>query len=261
MAEATLQKVPANVGSYTHGAFVWHEFGAQDLVAAQRFYGELFGWTFQSLPMGDMVYHMIHLGDQGIGGMYQVPAGTELPTSWLGSVSVTDVDAAVKIAEGLGGKVIYGPMDIEGIGRYATILDPEGAVIGLFRSLHGDPDTSTPKVGEFCWDGLLSKDLTAAADFYKAVIGWSTSQAWEGSGEKVFKMGDKMEASLAEAKEGVHPTWLTYVHVADLAASKKKASELGAKIIVDNVDLPFGSFSVIHDPMGGLIGLFQGKEA
>ena len=36
--------------------FVWHDFMAADLAAAKRFYGELFGWSFQP---GDHGYEHI----------------------------------------------------------------------------------------------------------------------------------------------------------------------------------------------------------
>lgn len=260
MAEATLQKGAQSVGAYTPGAFVWHEFGTKDLSAAKKFYGGLFGWTFHTMPMGDMDYHMIHLGEVGIGGLYQLDGKVEAPSAWLGSISVKDVDASVKAAEKAGGKVAYGPMDIPNIGRFASIIDPEGCAFGVFRSLTGDPVVGKPKAGEFCWDDLLAKDPGALEGFYKAVIGWVTGSGPAGVEEKMFKYGEENEASLGKAPEGVHPHWLTYVTVGDLQTSKEKAVELGAKIIVEQVDMPFGSYSVLQDPIGGYVGLFAGKE-
>jgi len=41
---------------------------------------------------------------------------------------VADCDAALARVKELGGSVLHGPMEIEGIGRFATVADPWGAV-------------------------------------------------------------------------------------------------------------------------------------
>ena len=37
----------------------------------------------------------------------------------------------ISIAETLGGKIMVAPQDIPGVGRFAVIQDPQGAVISL----------------------------------------------------------------------------------------------------------------------------------
>jgi predicted enzyme related to lactoylglutathione lyase len=46
-------------------------------------------------------------------------------------VTVNDVDATAAQAAALGGKVVHGPEDIPGIGRFAVIVDPQGAAISV----------------------------------------------------------------------------------------------------------------------------------
>ncbi|MCZ6736184.1 MAG: VOC family protein, partial [Planctomycetota bacterium] len=58
----------------------------------------------------------------------------------------------------------------------------------------------------------------------------------------------------------VGPHWLSYIAVEDVDSATKKAEQLGAKTDVPPTDIPgTGRFSVITDPTGALIALFQGK--
>jgi predicted enzyme related to lactoylglutathione lyase len=53
--------------------------------------------------------------------------------------------------------------------------------------------------------------------------------------------------------------WLAYVNVDDVEASTKKAQSLGATVVRDKTEVPqMGWFSIITDPTGALIALWQG---
>ena len=128
------------------GKVVWNDLVTDDLVAARRFYGGLFGWTFEQTtgPAGNE-YVIARSGSLPVAGMVSVAkasGGAEL-SRWLPYVSVLDVDAAVGRATSAGGRVAVGPRQVP-LGRVAAIIDPQGAVIGLARSRIGDPDDATP---------------------------------------------------------------------------------------------------------------------
>jgi predicted enzyme related to lactoylglutathione lyase len=60
---------------------------------------------------------------------------------------------------------------------------------------------------------------------------------------------------------GVPSHWLAYVAVDDVVASTKKAKELGAKVLVDVLKVgDMGTMSVIADPTGAALGLWQGVK-
>jgi catechol 2,3-dioxygenase-like lactoylglutathione lyase family enzyme len=59
----------------THGAFSWSELTTPDLQAALAFYGQLFGWTSENMDMGTGAYHVIMVGETGIGGVMAPPPG------------------------------------------------------------------------------------------------------------------------------------------------------------------------------------------
>jgi predicted enzyme related to lactoylglutathione lyase len=260
MTETAAQPTQAQTTPYTPGAFVWHEMLAPDLAAAQTFYGELFGWTTQAVPMGEMTYHLIYNDTDMIGGMMSLDPSLKAPPHWMGYISVADVDKAAAAAVAAGGKQLVAAMDIPNQGRFAALADPQGAVFTVYRALRGDPVESMPKVGEFCWDSLGTTDAAAATAFYQKVIGWTQGDAPQGP-EGVFFVGEKMEASFNTLEEGGYPMWLTHIVVANLAAARGKVVALGGKVFVEAVQTPFGDFSVVQDPQGAVFSIFEGKQS
>ena len=116
----------------THGAFSWSELMTNDLKGATEFYGTLFGWTFDAMPMPEGTYQVIKAGDTSVGGIMAMPPGSAgMPPMWGCYVTVTDVDATARRCTELGGKVIVGPQDIPGVGRFAVILDRQGAALNI----------------------------------------------------------------------------------------------------------------------------------
>jgi len=115
----------------TAGAVSWTELATPDPEAAKAFYGKLFGWRFDMMDMGSGPYHVIKLGaDDAIGGIMSPPPGAPaMPPMWGAYVTVADCDASAALCRELGGKVCAGPMDIPGVGRFALLQDPQGAMI------------------------------------------------------------------------------------------------------------------------------------
>ena len=111
------------------GSLVWNELAARDVSAEPAFYGAVFGWAADTQPMGDTQYTTWKLGDRPVGGMVQMtdewPA--EMPPHWMAYFAVADTDAACARAAELGATVHVPPRDVEGVGRFAVLGDPQGA--------------------------------------------------------------------------------------------------------------------------------------
>jgi uncharacterized protein len=100
----------------------------------RSFYAELFDWeinTDNALGYGTVPRETniegIGIGG-GIGGM---PEG--IPGHVTFSVEVPDVEAALALAEKLGGKPVIGPSEVQpgvGLGQFT---DPEGHMVGLLK--------------------------------------------------------------------------------------------------------------------------------
>lgn len=114
-----------------HGAVSWVELCTGDPQAAEGFYQQVFGWELERDAMGHEGYTVAKVDGKPVAGLMKTPpqCPSHVPPHWGVYVTVADLDATVAKAERLGGKVCVGPMEIEGVGRFAAVQDPQGAVI------------------------------------------------------------------------------------------------------------------------------------
>jgi predicted enzyme related to lactoylglutathione lyase len=168
------------------GKFVWHDLMTDDVEAARDFYGGLLGWTFEETvgPAGED-YTLVVSQGRYIGGMVHVAdPGSDEYSRWLAYLSVADVDEAVETTVSSGGQAVVGPLDLGNIGRAAAISDPQGAVLGLLRSAHGDPlDPAALAAGDIVWNELLASDDKAAIKFYVSLAGFEAETEQRRGGE------------------------------------------------------------------------------
>jgi predicted enzyme related to lactoylglutathione lyase len=114
--------------------FVHVELNTTDLDRAKSFYGQLFDWKLEDVPMGPTGrYTMIRPGKGTGGGMLKHPVPGE-PSSWLAYVEVDDVAASTQKAKSLGAKIKLDVTDMHGAGWMSIIVDPTGGVLGLWKS-------------------------------------------------------------------------------------------------------------------------------
>jgi uncharacterized protein len=114
------------------GSLSWNQLHTRDKEGAAAFYGAVFGWT-----LGDFGGMGVwNLGENGIAGIMDMPPGSpdELPAFWMTIFSVADADESVAKASELGGAVVSPPTDLEGIGRFALLTDPQGVYFGIIAS-------------------------------------------------------------------------------------------------------------------------------
>lgn len=116
----------------TQGAFSWNELMTSDVEGAKAFYGELLGWQLEDEQTSCGAYTFAKLGDKQVAGIMATPEEAKpMPPSWGAYLTVDDVDAAAAKVQQLGGKLLLGPQDIDEVGRFVVIQDPQGAYISL----------------------------------------------------------------------------------------------------------------------------------
>jgi len=112
--------------------FVHVELSTTDLPKARTFYGRLFDWRLEDVPVGNMTYTMIKVGEGTGGGMMASPV-PGMPSAWLAYVQVEDVGASTQKAKSLGAKVLKDVTEVPGAGWFSVIVDPTGAALGLWK--------------------------------------------------------------------------------------------------------------------------------
>jgi predicted enzyme related to lactoylglutathione lyase len=120
------------------GAWTWNNLMSRDPDAAAEFYGAVFGWT-RAQPEGapDFIWNWQLDGQrwpEGLAGLMamggDMPA--DAPPYWQVYLAVEKLDEAIKKTNGAGGRVVFGPQDVP-VGRFATVFDPQGAVVSLME--------------------------------------------------------------------------------------------------------------------------------
>jgi predicted enzyme related to lactoylglutathione lyase len=119
--------------------------------------------------------------------------------------------------------------------------------------------------GTFSWTDLGTTDAEAAKAFYTALLGWEAEDnPIPGGGVYTMLRKDGLEvcALYQQGQEGVPPSWLSYVTVADADAAAARAEELGASLISEPFDvMEAGRMAVIQDPQGAAFAVWQPKES
>jgi uncharacterized protein len=244
------------------GKIVWSDLVTQDLEVARRFYGELFGWTFEeSTAPGGQPYLLARSGRIFVAGMVGVssPSRDVVLSRWLPYMSVHDVDTSVARATAAGARVLVGPRDVS-LGRIAVIEDKENAVLGLARSRIGDPDdtTTAPRPGRVVWTELLANDPQSASQFYQLVTGLSARTIERHGGPYTLLSAGLVDrvGLLQNPADDAAPVWLTYFGVEDPVAAAARVEALGGKVILSpSPQLRDGTMAVVTDPTGALFAL------
>src|ERR1700731_5084121 len=119
----------------SNGKFVWYDLMTTDTKAAEAFYRSVVGWDAKDSGMPE-TYTLLSAGPVMVGGLMPIPKDAQgMRPCWSGYVAVDDVDAYAQRVTAAGGTVQRPPTDIPGVGRFAVVADPQGAVFLLFKGM------------------------------------------------------------------------------------------------------------------------------
>jgi len=115
------------------GALAWVQLNASDPAKAKPFYTALLGWKANDMPDPSTggQYTMFMKADGPAGGMMAMPPGVDAPSHWLQYFGAADVQATHDKAVSLGARSYVKPTEIPGMGWFAVLADPGGAVFAL----------------------------------------------------------------------------------------------------------------------------------
>ncbi len=251
--------------SDAHGKFCWYELMTTDADAAARFYTAVVGWAAVDSGMTGHRYTLLQVAGQSVGGLMALPpeaaAGGARP-GWVGYVAVDDVDAhAVRLTQA-GGQVCKPAEDIPGVGRFAVVADPHGAVFCLFKDAAGGdmPAPAAPGTpGRVGWHELHAGALAAEWPFYESLFGWKKTDALDMGPMGVYQLWDNgrnQGGMMTKSAEMPASAWLYYVNTdaADAAVARIEAG--GGRVLMGPQEVPGGSWIVqALDPQGAHFAL------
>lgn len=237
--------------SYDPGTPSWVELATSDVAAAKTFYGGLLGWDFDERPAGEgTTYVICQKQGKSVAGMMQ--AQGDMPPAWLSYVTVSDVDGTSAQVEGAGGQVLQQPFDVLDKGRMSVIMDPDGAVLGLWQAKQQHGAELVNEHGTLTWNELITPDVDRAAAFYGEVLGWK-AELFEDMGYTVFSnsAGRQIAGAMKSPAEGMPTYWGIYFAVDDCDAAVAAATLAGATVLMPPTDMEgVGRPAALQDPQG-----------
>jgi predicted enzyme related to lactoylglutathione lyase len=243
------------------GRFVWHELYTPNRTGSQEFYGKVAGWKVQAWDE-DPEYQMFAAPTGPLGAAIEERAGTP---HWLTYIGTTDVDETADAATRAGGRVQMAPTPLPNGGRYAVLVDPQGAVFGVHASASAPEPEAAPKAGEFSWHELATNVApNATFGFYAALFDWDLMSEFDmgptmGTYLIFGRNGRQLGGMFDQSKQGRPGAyWLGYVSVTDLEDSVERAKASRGSVLVGPMDVPGGDrIAQIMDPYGAFFALHE----
>jgi uncharacterized protein len=241
--------------AYLPGVPCWIDLRQPDPEAARAFYGGLFGWSFSDEP-----YSIASLDGRAVAAI--APGAGP---AWNMYVAVEGIEAAAAKIEAAGGRTC-GPIEDVEVGRLAAFEDSLGASFLVWEARQFPGAQLVNEPGAWVFNGLETGDRAGAAKFYGDVFGWELRDFEFGPYFRLDGYGDSIGAgdwggfqdvvaAFGQGDDRAH--WTTTFGVADCDAAVARATELGATVLREPVDVPFVRLADIRDPQGAVITLGQ----
>jgi len=251
-------------------SFIWYELLTSNPDAAAAFYGAVLGWTSKDSGQSGMDYRLFEMNGVAVGGSMALPPGAAksgMPPSWLGYVSVADVDHSVAGIVAAGGSLHMPAMDVAGVGRIAMVADPQGANFYVMKPIGSGTSTSFApgKPGHGGWHELRTTDWESALAFYHAQFGWTKVHAMDMGAMGtylLFNFGSGAAGGgMFNDPEAARPQWLFVFNVDDIEAATARVTAGGGERLMGPQQVPTGDWVLYaRDPQGAKFVLVGPKR-
>ena len=116
----------------------YFEIHADDCQRAQRFYGGVFGWSFEYYEAADIEYYRIETNepDSMRGGLLKRPGMVQpmqAPNGFVVTLLVPSLDQYIEKAVAAGAVVALPKFAVKQMGWTAYLVDTEKNIFGLFQ--------------------------------------------------------------------------------------------------------------------------------
>lgn len=257
------------------GVPCWIDLAQPDVEAAQRFYGELFGWEFtEAMPPGALGSYLI----AKLNGEDAAALSPGDGDGWMSYIACDDVHAAADKVAAAGGRVVEPPEELGPPGSLATVADPQGAVFRLWQAGRRLGAQAVNQSGAWAFTDLHTSDADAALSFYHEVFGWVVDANLGAGMIRLPGYGDHLAATAdpdiyerqrgkapegfadavaALAVDGTTPArWDVRFVVTDLDDATSVAERLGGHVVGRN-DSQYTREATVEDPQAARFVLSQ----
>ena len=256
------------------GSFIWYELMTTDMAAAQKFYAAVVGWKISdAFPNDDpdgIDYRMVVRSDGGNAGgallLSKAMCDQGARPTWIGYLSVKNVDAACAAIAADGGRLLM-PKRVLPVGEIAMVADPLGTPFYVMSAVPPPDkpaavsDVFDPNATERVnWNELATTDLQRAKAFYAKHFGYEFNESMPMGelGDYCFvdHHGVRLGAVMPKPTDSPLSGWLFYFGVASIAQAKRAIEQGGGKVLMEPHEVPGGSWIVVAlDPQGAPFGV------
>ncbi|GAA3564824.1 VOC family protein [Microlunatus spumicola] len=241
---------------FAPGTPCWVDLFTSDPERSGAFYAAVLGWELTDLGEELGGYTLARSGGEVVAGLMRNSGDSGSPDTWSTYLATDDVEATVARAVEAGATVLAPPMPLGRLGSTAVVVDPAGAVVGLWQgdehrgfTRHGEP-------GSVVWSEVHSKSFGASRDFYATVFGWRYEVTGDSDDFRYLTAkvdGTEVAGVMDSARflpDAVPSHWAVYLGVEDADAAERTAVEHGATVLMSAQDTPFGRIADLLDPTG-----------
>ncbi|MDA8313231.1 MAG: VOC family protein [Actinomycetota bacterium] len=249
-----------------NGAPCWVDLWTSDVEGSRHFYCDLFGWQAGEPSSDHGGYFMFTRAGAPVAGAMGDMGDTPADDTWKPYFASENVERTLELAVARRAEVRQAGTAIGDLGHQAVIVDPAGAVTGIwqpgtfpgFTVIYEDATPSFIAI-DVC-------DYDAEIAFYRQVFGWHPLEEevdghhYAGymdpvSNRPIAGIGDEAE-SLAP---GESPQWSVFWQSDDVDASVAKLRAIGGSVIIEPADGGLGRVARVADPSGARFCIFEPK--
>jgi|SRR5579872_1846227 len=246
------------------GAPCWADLWTSDVEGSRRFYAELFGWEANEPSEEFGGYFMFTKDGRPVAGGMGDMGDAKADNTWKVYFATDDIAKTAELSSEAGAQLQFPPMAVADLGSQTILVDPQGAVAGLWQpdSFHGFSTIGEP--GTPSWFELHTRDFNGSIGFYTGPFRLEAVAASDTDEFRYFMLKDASGSDVAGVMdaagflpEGTPAQWSIYWEVTDARASVEKVRELGGSVVMDCQETPYGHLAAVADPAGAQFKLRQ----
>ncbi|MCG7210566.1 VOC family protein [Streptomyces arenae] len=244
--------------AYAEGVPCWVDVQLPDVEAGKRFYGDLFGWSFENdtadpadgaagAAGGGSAW--ARLGGADVARLARKTDG-RMPTAWTVFFATPDAGDLCRRVLVAGGTVVTAPAPVRDLGTAALVADPQGAVFGVWQAGAHRGFGVRHAPGTFAWAQLYTSDTDAANAFYARLFH-----------DALFGAGADPDFGRAPVTEvfaaGMPSQFVVHFRTGDVEAATGAVRQLGGRVQAPPFETSYGKVAVVTDNQGASFALLQ----